>query len=46
MTLTAYTDHVAGQDKAAADGLEPHMTAAIVDAFAHMVALNLSVERS
>jgi hypothetical protein len=27
-------------------GWNPHMTAAIVDAFAHMVALNLSVERS
>lgn len=46
MTLTAYSDHVPGQDENPTDGLEPHVTAAIVDVFVYVVALNLSVERS
>jgi hypothetical protein len=46
VTLTAYSDHVPGQDEDAAGGLEPHVTAAIVDAFVYVVVLNLSVERS
>jgi hypothetical protein len=45
MTLTAYSDHVPGQDDDGPDGLEPHVTEPIVDAFVHVVVLNLSVRR-
>jgi hypothetical protein len=33
VTLTAYSDHVPGQDEDATDWLEPHVTAAIIYAF-------------
>jgi len=46
VTLTAYSDHVPGQDEDATDGLEPHVTAAIVDAFVYVIVLNLFLERS
>jgi hypothetical protein len=46
VTLTAYSDHVPGQDEDAADLLEPHVTVTIVDTFVYVVALNLSVDRS
>jgi hypothetical protein len=44
VTLTAYSNHVPGQDEDAADRLEPHVTAAIVDIFVYVVVLNLFVE--
>ncbi len=46
VTLTAYSDHVPGQDKDATDRLSLHVTAATVDAFGYLAVLNLSVKHS
>ena len=43
-TVTAYIDHVLDQDDGAADRLQPHIAAAIVDVFVYVVVLNLFVE--
>src|SRR5215470_16584892 len=43
-TVTAYIDHVLDQDDGAADRLEPHAAAAVVDVFVYVVVLNLFVE--
>jgi len=40
----AYSDHVSDQDEDAADRLEPHLAAAVVDVFVYVVVLNLFVE--
>ena len=41
---TVYSDHVPDQDADAADQLEPHVAAAVVDVFVYVVVLNLFVE--
>lgn len=43
-TPTAHSDHVSDQDEDAAERLEPHVTAAVVDVFVYVVVLNLFVE--
>jgi len=40
----AYSDHVSKQEQDAADRLEPHAAAAVVDVFVYVVVLNLFVE--
>jgi len=40
----AYSDPVSDQDEDAADRLEPHLAAAVVDVFVYVVVLNLFVE--
>jgi hypothetical protein len=42
--MTAYRDHGSDQDEDAADALEPHLAAAVVDVFVYVVVLNLFVE--
>jgi membrane protein implicated in regulation of membrane protease activity len=42
--MTAYRDPGSDQDEDAADGLEPHLAAAVVDVFVYVVVLNLFVE--
>jgi hypothetical protein len=43
--LHAYSDHVSNQkEEDAADRLEPHLAAAVVDVFVYVVVLNLFVE--
>lgn len=42
--MTAYRDHGSDQDEDAADRLEPHLAAAVVDVFVYVVVLNLFVE--
>ena len=44
MLATAYSDHVPDQDEDAANWLEPHVAAAVVDVFVYVVVLNLFVE--
>jgi hypothetical protein len=43
-TAIAYSDHVPEQEEDAADRLEPHAAAAVVDVFVYVVVLNLFVE--
>ena len=43
LTPTAYSDHVSDQVEDAADRLEPHVVAAVVDVFVYVVVLNLFV---
>jgi hypothetical protein len=42
--MTASRDQVPDQDQDAADRLEPHLAAAVVDVFVYVVVLNLFVE--
>jgi hypothetical protein len=42
--MTAYRDHGSDQDEDAADSVEPHLAAAVVDVFVYVVVLNLFVE--
>lgn len=42
--MTAHRDQVPDQDEDAADRLEPHAAAAVVDVFVYVVVLNLFVE--
>jgi hypothetical protein len=42
--MTAHRDHGSGPDVDAADALEPHFAAAVVDIFVYVVVLNLFVE--
>ncbi len=44
MTPITYSDHVSEQDEDAAERLEPHVAAAVVDVFVYVVVLNLFVE--
>ncbi len=44
LTPTAYSDHVSDQGEDAAERLEPHVAAAVVDVFVYVVVLNLFVE--